>query len=168
MQLTLILDNIRSAQNVGSITRSAAAFGVSQIFTCGVTPYPKITGDKRLPHVIENTHNKISKTSLGAEKHITFTHYSSVRQAISDIKDSKAEIYALEQAQNSLNITDWAPNFPCALVLGNEVGGVSHKTLQLVNNIVEIPLPGSKSSLNVAVAAGIALEHAALKALHQN
>lgn len=157
MNTILILDNIRSAQNVGAILRSASAFGAEKLIACGITPYPEITGDTRLPHVRKRANEQIAKTALGAHKHIKIEYAKTTYAAVNQYRKQGFKIYALEQAQNSVNISKWRPIFPCAIVLGSEVNGLSRRMLNLADQIVEIRSPGKKASLNVAVAAGIAL-----------
>lgn len=139
----VVLHNIRSAYNVGSIFRSADAFGVDKIFLTGYTPVP-------------DEHNKIKKTALGAEKNIRWERYKEVEDLINQFKKDKIKIIALEQAKKSLPINSFLyQDFSLGLILGNEVTGIEGDVLKLVDGIVEIPMFGEKESLNVAVAFGI-------------
>ncbi|MBI4100874.1 TrmH family RNA methyltransferase [Candidatus Microgenomates bacterium] len=156
-QLVLILDNIRSAHNVGAIFRSADAFAVAEIISTGITPYPEIKNDTRLPHVRQKATRLIAKTALGAEKTIPFRHIPSIKHAIAYLIDSGYKIYGLEQSPKSVDIRKFKPHFPCALSVGNELTGLSRSHLDACDAVVEIPILGKKESLNVAVATGIAL-----------
>lgn len=150
--LYLILHNIRSAYNVGAIFRTADAVGVKKIFLCGYTPCPTI--DHRL-----STNDKIHKTALGAEKSVPWEQYKQTWRLLKRLKDNGLWLIALEQAKNSKNIFAHKPpqNRNIALILGNEVRGLSGKILNYVDEIMEIPMYGKKESLNVSVAAGIVL-----------
>lgn len=155
----LILDNVRSAHNVGAIWRSASAFGVDSLALVGVTPHPPKMSDMRLPHVQKKDGKRIAKTALGAELQVPFKYFTRINSAIAYYKKLNYKLYALEQSQASTPIVNVAPDFPCALMVGNEVTGLAAKALGEADAILEIPLQGSKKSLNVAVATGIALHH---------
>ena len=142
-ELCLILYNIRSAYNVGSIFRTADAAGVKKIFICGYSPTPN---DK-----------KVVKTALGAEKSVPWEYHRQTWQLMKKLKKEGTQIIALEQTKKSVDYRQFKPRFPMALVLGNEVGGLSKKILEYADKIIEIPMFGRKESLNVAVAAGIAI-----------
>ena len=148
----LILDNIRSRENVGSIFRTADASGVSKIYLCGITPRPP--------------HEKISKTALGAETYVLWEYYKQTWKCLLELKNqnSKIKIVGLEQTKQSQNIFKFKPKFlptgrqvRLALVVGNEVRGLSPKILRYCDKKISIPMYGKKESLNVSVAAGIAL-----------
>ena len=141
----LVLDNIRSRENVGSIFRTADGVGVSKIYLCGITPIPP--------------HPKISKSALGAEKWVAWEYRKQTWRCLLEIKNqnSKIKIVGLEQTRYSENIFTFKPSFPLALIVGNEVKGISPKILKLCDKVVEIPMYGKKESLNVSVATGIAL-----------
>lgn len=156
-KLALILNDIRSAHNVGAIFRSADVFGVTEITLAGITPYPIIKNDPRLPHVRSKAQQMIAKTALGAEKTVPFRHEASIAATIAAYHGKGYKIYALEQAGNSKNVAMLKPASPCALIVGNEVKGLPKGILNKCDEILEIPQFGQKESLNVAVAAGIAL-----------
>ena len=137
-KLFLILHNIRSVYNVGSIFRTADAAGVSKIYLTGYTPDPA------------------PKTALGAEKFIPFER-GEISGIIKKLKSVKIRIIALEQSEKSIDYRKVRPRFPLALVLGNEVRGLSREVLKKSDIIMKIPMRGKKESLNVSVAAGIAL-----------
>ncbi len=150
--MIVVLDNIRSAHNVGSIFRTADAFGVEKLFLCGVTPGPLDRFGRNNP--------KVTKVSLGAEKTMPFEHTSETEQAINNLKTRGFIIVAIEQSSTSQTpeaITKLVKNKQIAIVLGSEVPGLSENVLTLADYIMEIPMRGEKESLNVSVAAGIAL-----------
>jgi 23S rRNA (guanosine2251-2'-O)-methyltransferase len=142
-EVYLILHNIRSAYNVGSIFRTADAAGVKKIYLCGYTPTPD--------------NQKVVKTSLGAEKYISWEYCKQAWQLLKKLKAEKVQIIALEQTKKSVDYRQFKPRFPIALMIGNEVRGLSKKILTYADKIIAIPMYGRKESLNVAVAAGIAL-----------
>ncbi len=145
--LNLILHNIRSAYNVGSIFRTADAAGVSKIYLCGISPTPKEI--------------KVLKTSLGAEKTVPWEYYKQTWRLLEKLKKQGCQIIALEQGRGSVDYRKFKPNPPAggplALVVGHERKGLSKKILSYADKIIEIPMHGKKESLNVAVATGIAL-----------
>lgn len=146
---SIILHNIRSAQNVGAIFRTADAVGVKKIYLTGYTPAPL---DR-----FGRADSKIAKTALGAEKTISWESCKSVGALIKRLKKSSVCIVAGEQSPRAVSCTAWKPKFPLAVILGNEVLGVSSAILRVCDEIVEIPMRGEKESLNVSVAAGIIL-----------
>ena len=141
----VICDNIRSLENIGSIFRTADALGVSKIFLCGISGQPP--------------HHKISKTALGAEKTIPFEHCKQTWRLIDRLKKDKIYIIALEQAKKAIDYKKFKPKFPLALIIGNEVKGISRKTLAKADKIIYLPMRGKKESLNVSVAFGVAGYH---------
>ena len=147
----LILHNIRSVYNVGSIFRTADAAGVSKIILTGYTPGP--IDRFKLPR------KDFSKVSLGAEKTVRWMQIKNVYAAIKALKLDGYEVVAVEQAKDSTSLFNFKPDpkKKLALVLGNEVRGISKPTLAKCDKIVEIPMRGKKESLNVSVAAGIAM-----------
>jgi tRNA G18 (ribose-2'-O)-methylase SpoU len=155
-QLTILLPDIRSAQNVGAIMRTADAVG-ARVWTSGITPYPIIDDDARPPHVADRATHLIAKTALGAELTAFETHYSTFEQAIASAKELNLIICALEQTLDSVNIFDYGHEGPLLLVVGPEVEGLDNSWLAACDVSVEIPMIGHKESLNVAVAAGIAM-----------
>jgi len=141
----VVLDCIRSLHNVGAVFRTADAAGFSGLHLCGYTGTPP---DRR-----------IEKVSLGAEEWIEWQHWESTKECLEYLKSEGFTVVALEQSNESVDIFthDFSPYNRVALVLGNEVEGVSDDILQLVDIIAEIPMHGQKQSLNVSVAAGIAM-----------
>ncbi|MDD5606812.1 MAG: RNA methyltransferase [Candidatus Pacebacteria bacterium] len=138
----LILDNIRSLQNIGSIFRTADALKIDKIYLCGISGKPP--------------HPKISKTALGAEKNIPFEYHFFTWQVIEKLKKQNFQIIALEKNKKSKSYLRFKPRFPLALILGNEIKGVSESALKRADKIICLPMKGKKESLNVSVAFGIA------------
>jgi 23S rRNA (guanosine2251-2'-O)-methyltransferase len=157
--IRLILSDIRSTHNVGSILRTADAAVVELVYSCGYTPYPAIAGDPRPPHVISDNTKAIRKTALGAELTVPVLHIPDTTSAISEAKHNGFTVIVLEQSEESLNLYDYRPTGPMALVLGNEVAGVSPENIAQADHVLEIPQLGSKESLNVSVAAALAMYH---------
>lgn len=148
--LTLILDNIRSVHNVGSLFRTADAVGVERLVLCGYTPDPI---DR-----FGRARKDFAKVSLGAEISVPWSHRDCAMDAIRDMKAKGFIVAALEQDPRSSSLFDWQPpHDKVALVLGNEIGGISPEVLDAADTILEIPMRGEKESLNVSVAGGIAL-----------
>lgn len=157
VQLTLILDNLRSAHNVGAILRSADATGVERVICSGSTPYPRLPRDTRDPVVINRNTRTIAKTALGAEASVNVEHFDDTAAAIAHLRTQKYTIYGLEQTPKSTNLGLFQPHFPTAIIVGNEVAGLPAAVLAACDAVVEIPQRGTKESLNVSVAVGIAL-----------
>lgn len=153
-EITLILHNIRSTHNVGSIFRTAEGFGVKKIILSGYTPYPLTPNDPRLPHISEKLTGQIHKTALGAENLVDFEYFESIEDWLNA---NQLPIITLEQSENSVLLQDFTPPDKFALLLGEEVNGIEPKLLARSNSIVEIPMFGQKESFNVSVACGIAL-----------
>ena len=149
IEVFLILHNIRSLYNVGSIFRTADAAGGSKIFLTGYTPSPR--------DVFGNFRKEISKTALGAEKYMPWQKMSDIGGLTEELNGKKVQIVALEQSEKSIDYRKFRPRFPIALILGNEVRGISPALLKKCDKIIEIPMRGRKESLNVAVSAGVAL-----------
>lgn len=143
--IVIVLDDVRSMHNVGAIFRTADAFLVEKILLCGITPRPP--------------HREIHKAALGATESVDWQYYESVTEAVLDLKTLKYEVLAIEQTTDSVMITDVdiQPNKKYAIILGNEVEGVSDDALKHCNGFVEIPQLGTKHSLNVSVCGGIAM-----------
>jgi 23S rRNA (guanosine2251-2'-O)-methyltransferase len=143
--LTVILDNIRSLHNVGSIFRTADGIGVEKIWLCGITGYPP-KGD-------------IAKTALGAEESVPWEFEANVLKAVTLMKAAGYEIVMLEQVEGAMSYEKYSPQRPVCLVIGNEVEGVSDVVVPLCDHAIEIDMLGVKNSLNVAVAFGVAAFH---------
>ncbi len=160
--ISLLLHDIRSAHNVGSIFRTADAAGVSHIYFTGYTPRP-YKGE--LPYTTK-PERSIIKTALGAEQYVEWSEHDDVSELLSELSESGVEIVALEQAETSIDYRQFKPQSKdILLILGNEPVGISYEILERCDTILEIPMRGKKDSLNVSVAAGIALYE--LTRLHQ-
>lgn len=140
-----VLENIRSAYNVGSVFRTADAFLLEAIYISGYTCVPP--------------HKEIKKTALGAEETVDWKHFTNAAEAIKTLKADGYKIYAVEQALNShpLQLMDFKPNEKIAVIFGNEVTGVEQETIGQCDGCIEIPQLGMKHSLNIATAAGVVL-----------
>ena len=145
LPLIIVLDNVRSHNNVGSIFRSADAFLISKICLCGITAKPP--------------HRNIRKTALGATESVIWNYYTETMDAICELKDDGYIIIAVEQAEGSVKLQDLkvGKEEKYALVFGHEVNGVNQKVLDQCDMCVEIPQFGTKHSFNIAVSAGILL-----------
>ncbi len=157
-KIVIIAHDIRSAHNVGALLRTADCMGVSAIYFTGYTPFPRVSNDPRLPHQIQNTTAKIAKTALGAERTVNLCVEDDVNALIRKLK-KRYQLIALEQHKNSKKLPDFSTNKDVALLLGREVEGIDEKLLSSCDDVVEIPILGSKESLNVTQAAAIALYH---------
>ena len=164
----LVLHNIRSAHNVGSIFRTADAAGVSKIYLGGYTPTPTRFDLFEDPHLrsvgasdgqarSNLKEDKIAKVALGAEKTVPWEQHKQTWRLLEKFKKEGIKVIALEQSGGSIDYRKFKPEFPLALVLGNEVGGLSKEILKYADKIIAIPMYGRKERLNVSVAAGIAL-----------
>lgn len=153
--IIVIAHNIRSTHNVGSIFRTCEGFGVERLILTGYTPYPALGGDRRLPHIREKMTAQIHKTALGAESLVPFEYHETLDLGTLDLAGYR--IVALEQAPRSVNLRDYSPPDRVALILGEEVHGITPDILAQYDDILEIPMRGQKESFNVSVAAGIAL-----------
>ena len=142
----VILHNIRSSYNVGSIFRSSDALGISKVYLGGYTPNPE-------------KDRAVCKTALGAEQYVPWETVWHTHKLITRLAQQGVTIVALEQSRKSVDLKDYMPTFPMALLIGNEVKGLSSAMLAHADRIVEIPMSGKKESLNVSVAFGIAAYH---------
>ncbi|MPS63956.1 MAG: RNA methyltransferase [Chryseobacterium sp.] len=143
--LVVVLDNIRSMHNVGATFRTADAFLIQKIVLCGITPQPP--------------HREIHKAALGATESVDWRHENDINTAINDLKSQGFEIVGIEQTTNSQMITDFTINKSkkYAVILGNEVEGISDEALPNIDSFLEIPQLGTKHSLNVSVCGGIVM-----------
>jgi tRNA G18 (ribose-2'-O)-methylase SpoU len=140
-----VLENVRSAYNVGSVFRTSDAFLLEAIYLCGYTAFPP--------------HKEIRKTALGAEETVQWKHFKKTEEAIHDLRTLGYNIYAVEQAENStyLNRFRAGRDQKIAVIFGNEVSGVEQSTIEICDGCLEIPQLGMKHSLNIATAAGVVL-----------
>jgi tRNA G18 (ribose-2'-O)-methylase SpoU len=153
--IIVIAHNIRSTHNVGAIFRSSEGFGVSKIILSGYTPYPLIPSDARLPHVSRKLTDQIHKTALGAEEIVPFEYQETPN--LDRLRNDGYTIVGLEQDNRSIMLSDYHPPAKIALLLGEEVEGITTDMRQLCDDLIEIPMVGKKESFNVSVATGIAL-----------
>lgn len=158
MVTSVIIHDIRSTHNVGSILRTCDGFGITKVYIGGFSPYPQIPKDSRLPHISTKLSKDIAKTALGAEKTITIELYEDLTILLKSLHKTGSTLVALEQSNNSTDIRDiYLKNDDVVLLLGREVEGIDPKYLSLCDHVVEIPMSGKKESFNVSVATGIAL-----------
>jgi tRNA G18 (ribose-2'-O)-methylase SpoU len=145
MPIIVVLENIRSAYNVGSVFRTADAFLIEAIYIIGYSAKPP--------------HKEIKKTALGAEETVTWKYFKTTAEVIEELRKNKFKVYAVEQAVNSflLQQVEFKKEEKIAVVFGNEVTGVEQSTIQICDGCIEIPQLGMKHSLNIATAAGVVL-----------
>ena len=143
--LIVILDNIRSLNNIGSVFRTSDAFLVEKIYLCGITAKPP--------------HKDIHKTALGATDSVEWEHVENTVELVEKLKSDGIKIASVEQAENADMLGDFKidKNHKYAIVFGNEVKGVSQEVVSLSDNVIEIPQFGTKHSLNISVSAGIVI-----------
>jgi len=154
-EIIVIIHNIRSTHNVGSIFRTSEGFGAAKIILSGYTPYPQLDNDSRLPHIATKLTAQIHKTALGAETMVPFEYQENLD--ISAIKSAGYTLIGLEQNDRSTLLADYIPPQKVALLLGEEVHGITDDLLADCDQLIEIPMYGKKESFNVSVATGIAL-----------
>lgn len=143
--LVVVLDNVRSMNNIGSVFRTADAFLIEKIILCGITATPP--------------HRDIQKTALGATESVEWHYAESTIMAVKQLKDLNYKVYAIEQAEGAVYLQNFVPlkSEKYALVFGNEVEGVDADCVKLCNGCIEIPQFGHKHSLNISVSAGVVL-----------
>ena len=143
--LIVILDNIRSLSNIGSVFRTSDAFRIEKIYLCGYTAQPP--------------HREIQKTAIGATKSVIWEHREDVFSLIKELQKENTEVYAIEQTKDSIMLDDFTPNKSkkTALIYGNEVEGVQQEAIDLCDGVIEIPQIGTKHSLNISVSNGVVL-----------
>ncbi len=149
----IILDNIRSQHNTGSVFRTADAFLIEKIYLCGITATPP--------------HREIHKTALGAEDSVEWKHTPTVEEAVAEVRAAGYTVCAVEQTENAVSLDKFELEFSrkYAFIFGNEVKGVNQKAVDMSDICIEIPQYGTKHSLNVSVCAGIVLWQTALPLL---
>jgi tRNA G18 (ribose-2'-O)-methylase SpoU len=148
-KIYVVLDNVRSIHNVGSIFRTADCAGAAKIYICGVTPSPFDRFGRKRP--------AFHKVALGAEDTVPCEYYKRTEQAIAVLKREGVKIVAVEQAANTMSFKDYIVGEDTAFVFGAEVEGISVDVLKKCDEIIEIPMRGKKESLNVSVAVGVIL-----------
>ena len=143
--IIVVLDDIRSLHNIGSVFRSSDAFLIEKIYLCGITAVPP--------------NKEIHKTALGATETVTWEYVENVLDVITRLKEDNVSVYAIEQTENSIMLNDFQPEATkkYALIFGNEVKGVHQKAINASDGVIEIPQLGSKHSLNISVTAGIVI-----------
>ena len=141
--IVVVLENVRSSNNIGSVFRTSDALLIEKIILCGISSTPP---DK-----------EIHKTALDAEKSVNWEYFKETEDALLKLRAAGYKIYAVEQVKNSISLNDFHPEGKIALILGNEVRGVSQKIINICDGAVEIPQFGTKHSFNIAVSAGIVL-----------
>lgn len=141
--IIIVLDDIRSLHNIGSVFRTSDAFLIEKIYLCGITAIPP--------------NKEIHKTALGATETVAWEYNKNVLDVIEDLKKQKTQVYAIEQVENSIFLDQFQPSKTekYALVFGNEVYGVSQDAIKICDGSIEIPQLGTKHSLNISVSAGI-------------
>jgi len=158
-RIILVIHNVRSALNVGSMLRTAEGFRVEKVYMTGYTPYPEAEDDSRLPHHRRKTGVQIHKTALGAENFVKWQHRPDIDGCFRDLKDDGYMIVALEQTDNAVDLNHFTTSKDIVLIVGNEIDGLDEGVLNMADRRVQIPMRGRKESFNVAIAAGIALYH---------
>ncbi|PCI95039.1 MAG: RNA methyltransferase [Flavobacteriales bacterium] len=143
--IIIVLDNIRSLNNIGSVFRTADAFIIEAVYLCGITAQPP--------------HREIQKTALGATETVEWKYFNSTTEAITQLKNNNYKIAAIEQAKNStmLNNFDLDKDGQLAVIFGNEVKGVEQSAIDLSDVVIEIPQYGTKHSLNISVSCGVVI-----------
>jgi len=143
--ITVVLDNVRSLNNIGSVFRTSDAFFIEQIFLCGISGTPP--------------HNDIRKTAIGAEKTVNWQYFQDTRTAVYELKKNNYSIISIEQTQNSIPLNEFKIDITKkhCLIFGNEVKGVQQFVVDVSDFCIEIPQSGTKHSLNVSVCAGIVI-----------
>ena len=156
LPVAVVLDNVRSMHNVGSVFRTCDGFAVEQICLCGITGQPP--------------HREIEKTALGATQSIHWNYYPTPLEAIHQLRKEGYIIIAIEQAEKSIMLNDFKTEQgkKYALVFGNEVNGVSDEVMQVIDDCIEIPQFGTKHSFNIVVSAGIVLWDFFTKLVHSS
>lgn len=154
LPLTVVLDDVRSMYNVGSVLRTSDAFRVEAVYLCGITGCP--------PHA------EIHKTALGAEESVAWRHYDTALQAVRELQGRGVTVLSVEQAEGSTMLPAFVPERggSYAVVLGNEVKGVHQEVIDSSDGCLEIPQFGTKHSMNVSVTAGIVIYHFAKSLLN--
>ena len=149
--LIVILDNVRSLNNIGSVFRTCDAFLIEKIYLCGITATPP--------------NKEIHKTALGATDSVAWEYEENTLSAVEKLKEQGAYIISIEQAENSTMLNDFEPNGnqKYAIIFGNEVKGVEQEVVSASDEVIEIPQYGTKHSLNISVSAGIAIWELAMK-----
>lgn len=158
MPLTVVLDDVRSLYNVGSVFRTADAFRVEEICLCGITATPAPAEGAR--ECTLKASQEIHKTALGAEESVAWRYFRTAEEAVRRLKSDGCTVLAVEQCSGSVSLADFEPcreGKKYAVILGNEIDGVHQEVIDLCDGCLEIPQYGTKHSLNVAVTAGVVI-----------
>jgi tRNA G18 (ribose-2'-O)-methylase SpoU len=145
LPVAVVLDNVRSMHNVGSVFRTGDGFAIEKLVLCGITACPP--------------HREIEKTALGATLSVDWVHFEKTTEAIKNLRSNGYTIIAIEQAKNSTMLNTFTPDpeKKYALIFGNEVDGVSDEAMSMIDECIEIPQFGTKHSFNIVISAGIVL-----------
>jgi tRNA G18 (ribose-2'-O)-methylase SpoU len=143
--IVIVLDNVRSLNNVGSVFRTADAFLVEAVYLCGITGTPP--------------HKEIQKTALGATESVSWKYFKNTLEAVQELKDNNYIVYAIEQAESAIMLNNFMPSKrqKLAIIFGNEVKGVEQEVINASTDVIEIPQVGTKHSLNISVSVGIVM-----------
>ncbi len=143
--IVIVLDNVRSLNNVGSVFRTADAFLIEAVYLCGITGTPP--------------NKEIQKTALGATESISWKHFSNTTDAVKELLAQDYLVYSIEQADSAIMLNNFMPsrNQKIAIIFGNEVKGVEQDVIDMSTDVIEIPQLGTKHSLNIAVSVGIVM-----------
>lgn len=143
--LIVVLDNVRSLNNIGSVFRTCDAFLIRKIYLCGITATPP--------------HKDIHKTALGATETVEWEYTENILEVVQKLQQEGIKVFSVEQAENAVLLNDFRPQTKevCAVIFGNEVKGVQQEVVSASNGVIEIPQLGSKHSLNIAVSAGVVI-----------
>lgn len=158
-EVVLVLSDIRSCYNVGSILRSCDGAGIQKVYCCGITPYPRLVNDARAEHVKVSNTKQIHKAGLDAEEIVEIEHFDDILTCLDLLKKDKYELLALEnKVERTVGLFEYnSDSQKTALIVGSETEGLSADVLEKCNSVLDISMRGKKNSLNVAVAAGIAM-----------
>lgn len=161
IEIIILAHNIRSVQNVGSILRTAECLGAKEVIASGYTPNLTMRTDGSnlplLPHVRAKLQKELHRSALGAEEIVNLSYATDIMDKILELKSDGYEIVGLEQDRRSIALPEYRPSRRVALLLGEEVHGLTPELRSVCNTLVEIPMYGQKESYNVSVACGIAL-----------
>ena len=143
--LIIVLDNVRSLNNIGSVFRTCDAFLIQKIYLCGITATPP--------------HKDIQKTALGATETVAWEYWENTLEVVESLKKKGVKVFSVEQAEKSISLQDFHPEKgeTCAVIFGNEVKGVQQEVVTASDGVIEIPQLGTKHSLNIAVSAGVVI-----------
>ena len=148
-EVVILLHNIRSTHNVGSIFRTSDALGITKVYLVGITPTPT---DK-----YGRARKDVAKVALGGEKSVSWEYVKNPQNLIKELKRKRFRIISIEQSRDSVDYKKVKVKFPVLFIVGNEIDGISKEILSLSDIVAEIPMVGKKESLNVSVAFGVAL-----------